>query len=584
VQITRRATAFDPIKFEVVRNALVFATEEMAATLRRSAYSTNVKTRADFSCGLFDRELRTIAQSFNQPAHLGSLARLVPQVVREYGVANLGPGDGLLCNDPYRGGGHLNDITLISPIYYRGELFGYVANLAHHVDVGGGAPASIGAFQEIYQEGIQIPGVKLVQAGDIVPDIFKLVMAQVRAKRETAGDFRAQVAANRTGVLRVCELVERLGTEAVVEYVDELLAYTERRARAEIAQLPRGTCEAVGFLDDDGLTDVPVRLQVRIEIGDDGVHFDLSGSDPQRRAPVNSAYSQTFAACAFALKCLTDPDVPVNAGFYRVLSINAPSGTVVNCEYPSPVVGGWETAIRLVDVIFLAISQLMPERVAAGCKAMICHTGFGGVDPRSGEYYCYLETVAGGFGGRHGKDGPDAVQGHIQNTENAPIEETEYAYPIRFVRYGLVDDSDGPGQWRGGLGVQRDYQFVDHDASFTILADRAKQEPWGIFGGLPGKLAEYILNPGEEARHLGTKATIQLKAGDVVSYRTSGGGGYGPPFERDPALVVQDVRNEKVSLDRARDLYGVVVDPATWTFDPAETARLRASAASQTTS
>ena len=583
MQTSRKSTGFDPIKFEVVRNAFVFATEEMAATLRRSAYSTNVKTRADFSCGLFDRELRTIAQSFNQPAHLGTLARLVPQVVREYGVENLGPGDGLLCNDPYRGGAHLNDITLISPIHYRGELFGYVVNLAHHVDVGGGAPASIGAFQEIYQEGIQIPGVKLVQGGEIVPDIFKLIMAQVRAKRETTGDFRAQVAANRTGVLRVCELMERLGAEAVVEYVDELLEYTERRTRAEIAQLPRGTCSAVGFLDDDGLTDVPVRLQVRIDITDEGVHFDLSGSDVQRRAPVNSAYSQTFAACAFALKCLTDPDVPVNAGFYRVLSIHAPSGTVVNCAHPAPVVGGWETAIRLVDVIFLALSQLIPERVAAGCKAMICHTGFGGVDPRSGEYYCYLETVAGGFGGRHGKDGPDAVQGHTQNTENAPVEETEYAYPIRFVRYGLVNDSDGPGQWRGGLGVQRDYQFVDHDASFTILADRAKQAPWGLFGGLPGKLAEYILNPDEEARHLGTKLTMQLTAGDIVSYRTCGGGGYGPPFERDPALVVQDVRNEKVSLARARDLYGVAVDPATWTFDVAETTRLRASARPQTT-
>jgi N-methylhydantoinase B len=575
-QVPRPSTGFDPIKFEVVRNALVFATEEMAATLRRSAYSTNVKTRADFSCGLFDRQLRTTAQSFNQPAHLGSLARLVPRMVREYGVENLGPGDGLLVNDPYRGGGHLNDITLISPIHYQHEIIGYVANLAHHVDVGGGAPASIGAFQEIYQEGVQIPGVKLVQSGEIVPDVFKLVMAQVRAKRETAGDFRAQVAANRTGVLRVCELVDRLGADAVAEYANELLAYTDRRTRAEIAQLPRGTCEAVGFLDDDGFTEVPVRPQVRVEITDDGVHFDLTGCDPQRRAPVNSAYSQTFAACAFALKCLTNPDVPVNEGFYRVLSINAPSGTVVNCEYPSPVVGGWETAIRLVDTIFLALSQLIPERVPAGSKAMICHSGFGGIDPRNGEDYCYLETVAGGFGGRDGMDGPDAVQGHTQNTENAPIEETEHAYPIRFVRYGLINDSDGAGKWRGGLGVQRDYLFVDHDASFTLLADRAKQPPWGLFGGLPGKLADYVLNPDTDPRQLGSKSTVQLKAGDVVSYRTCGGGGYGPPLERDPVLVVEDVRNEKVSLDRARDVYGVGVDTTTWTFDADETARLRA--------
>jgi N-methylhydantoinase B len=317
---------------------------------------------------------------------------------------------------------------------------------------------------------------------------------------------------------------------------------------------------------------------VRVDVSDAGIHFDLTGSDVQRPAPVNSAYSQTFAACAFALKCLTDPDVPINDGFYRVLSINAPSGTVVNCTYPSPVVGGWETAMRLTDTIFLALSQLIPRRVPASSKAMICHTGFGGTDPRSGEYYCYLETVAGGYGGRFGKDGPDAVQGHQQNTENAPIEETEYNYPIRFVRYGLVENSDGAGRWRGGLGVQRDYQFVDHAASFTILADRAKQAPYGLFGGLPGKLAEYILNPDGEARHLGTKTTIQLKAGDVVSYRTCGGGGYGSPFERDPALVVEDVRNEKVSIQRARDVYGVAVDRATWTWDVDATARLRAAA------
>ncbi len=576
-----QSVRFDPIKFEVVRNAFVFATEEMAATLRRSAYSTNVKTRADFSCGLYDRQLRTVAQSFNQPAHLGSLARLVPQVVREYGVDNLGPGDGLLVNDPYRGGGHLNDITLISPIHYHGQLAGYVANLAHHVDVGGGAPASIGAFQEIYQEGIQIPGVKLVHEGVIVPDIFKLVMAQVRSKRETAGDFRAQIAANATGVRRVCELIGRLGFEAVFDYIDELISYTERRTRAEIKKLPRGSCQAIGYMEDDGFTDEPVRLQVKIDVTDEGIHFDLTGCDPQRRAPVNSAYSQTFAACAFALKCLTDPDVPVNEGFYRVLSVTAPPGTVVNCTYPAPVVGGWETAIRLVETIFKAFSDVMPERVPAGCKSMICHSGFGGIDPRSGEYYCYLETVAGGYGGRFGKDGPDAVQGHTQNTENAPIEETEYGYPVRFVRYGLVEDSDGPGKWRGGLGVQRDYEMIDHAASFTILADRAKLAPFGLFGGLPGKLAEYILNPDREARHLGTKSTVQLKAGDVVSFRTCGGGGYGSPLERDPALVVEDVRNEKVSLARARRFYGVAVDSATWTYDAVETARIRSDTRAQ---
>jgi N-methylhydantoinase B len=560
----------------VVRNALLFATEEMSVTLRRTAYSTNIKTRADFSCAFFDRQLRTVSQSFNQPVHLGSLAELIPNVVREYGIENLGPGDGLLVNDPYRRGGHLNDITLISPVHLRGELVGFVANLAHHVDVGGGAPASIGAFKEIYQEGVQIPGVKFVQAGEIIPDVFKLIMAQVRPKREAAGDFRAQVAANMTGIRRLGELFDRIGPEVVLEYIDELIAYTERRTRAELAKLPRGTCQAVGFLDDDGFTDEPVRLQARIEIADDGIHFDLNGSDPQRPAPVNAPYALTFAACAYALKCLIDPDVPVNDGFYRVISIDAPIGSVVNCTSPAPVVGCGEVSTRLTDVLFKAFSELLPRDTPAGCKAMMCHAGFGGRNPRTGEYYCFLETIAGGYGGRYGKDGPDAVQTHGQNTENAPIEETEYNYPVHFVRYGLVPDSEGPGTWRGGLGVWRDYQFPDHDPSFTVLADRAKQAPWGLFGGLPGKTAEYLLNPDGEGRRLGTKATVQLKAGEVVSYRTCGGGGYGSPLERDPALVVADVRDEKISRDRARTVYGVAVDPATWTHDPAETTRLRA--------
>lgn len=574
-------TVADPIRFEVVRNALVFAAEEMAVALRRSAYSTNIKTRADFSCGIFDRQLRAVAQSFAQPNHLGSLARLVPWAVREYGIDRLGPGDGILVNDPFHGGGHLNDFTLITPVHYHSELIGFVANLAHHVDVGGGAPASIGAFREVYQEGIQIPPVRLVHGGEIASDVFKLVLAQVRAKRETAGDIRAQVAANNTGIRRLGELLDRLGHDQVMYYIDELITYTERRARAEIAELPKGVCEAVGYLDDDGLSDDPVRLQVRIEIRDREVHFDLSGSDPQRRGPANSTYAQTFAACAYTLKCLIDPDLPVNDGFYRVLTIHAPECTVVNCVHPAPVVAGWEVSSRLADVIFKALSQLMPTKVPAGTKAMICHAGFGGNDPRTGEYYSFLETVAGGYGGRHGKDGPDAVQMHGQNTENAPIEETEYNYPVRILRYALVPDSEGGGRWRGGLGVQRDYLFPDHEASFTILADRAKQAPWGLFGGESAKTAEYILNPDGEARHLGTKVTVQLKPGDVVSYRTCGGGGYGSLLERDPALVVEDVRNGKVSLARARTVYGVEVDPTTWTYDPHETARLRSSVNSE---
>lgn len=565
----------DPIKFEVIRNALVEATEEMAIALRRSAYSTNIKTRADFSCAFFDRNLQIIAQASGQPVHLGSLAVSVPTVIKNYGPDNLGPGDGILANDPYLGGVHLNDITLISPVHYHGELFGYVANLAHHVDVGGGAPASIGAFREVFQEGIIIPGIKLVQNGEIIDDVFRLVLAQIRSKRETAGDFRAQVAANNTGLRRLHRLMEWWGSETLTFYMDELLAYTGRRTQTEIAKLPRGQFSAEGVVDNDGFTDQPVKLAVTVTIDDEGVLFDMTGSDPQRRAPVNSTYAQTYAGCAYVLKCLIDPDVPVNSGFYQRVRMVAPKGTVTNCQPPAPVVGGWETQTRLVDVILKALSPAIPEKVPAGTKAMMCQVGFGGTDPRSGELYAFYEAIAGGYGGRATKDGDDAVQTHGQNTENAPIEEIEINYPLRISRYELVENSDGAGKHRGGLGLRRDYLFPDHPVSFTILADRDRWGPWGLFGGQPGLKASYILNPDTEAVELGSKTTIQLNPGDVISYRTCGGGGYGPPEERDPQAVLLDIREGKVSLNRARQIYRVAIDPHTGRINPTETAKLR---------
>lgn len=565
----------DPITFEVLRNALTEVTEMMSLALRRSAYSTNIKTRADFSCALFDHHMQPVAQSFSQANHLGSLVEMVPRMLTEYGLDNLGPGDVLLGNDPYRGGAHLNDILVLSPVFHEGDRVGFVANIAHHVDVGGGAPASVGAFREVYQEGVIIPPVRLVRAGEIVADVFALVLAQVRAKRETAGDFRAQLAANATGTQRFSALVDRYGIAKIKRYIAELIAYTDRRTAAELARLPRGTFIAEGVIDSDGFSDDPVKLSATVIIDASGILFDLTGSDPQRRAPVNSTYSQTFSACAYVLKCLIDPDVPVNAGFYRHVHFIAPQGTVVNAAHPAPVVGGWETNSRLTDVILKALAPALPDLIPAGTKGMICHAGFGGVDPRSGEFYCFLETLGGGYGGRFQSDGPDAVQAHGQNTENAPIEETELNYPVRITRYELVADSDGPGQWRGGLGLRRDYLFEDHAASFTVLSDRDRWGPEGLFGGQSGLKARYILNPDTDDRSLGAKATVELRPGDVVSYRTCGGGGYGPPEARDPAAVLRDVREAKVSVERAGSDYRVAIRPDGRTVDDAATARLR---------
>ncbi len=545
----------DPITFEVIRNALVAATDEMVLALRRSAYSTNIKTRSDFSCAFFDAELRAVAQGFTQPVHLGSMVEQTPRAIRDYGPENLRPGDVIITNDPFPSGVHLNDVSLISPVFSEGELLGYVANLAHHVDVGGGAPASVGAFREVFQEGVIIPPVRVVEAGVIVDDVFRLILAQIRSKHETAGDFRAQIAANITGARRLQALARRHGRETIVGTMAELLDYTERRTRTEVAALPAGVYEAEGSVDTDGYTDEPVRLCARVEISADGISFDLSGSDPQRRAPVNSTYAQTFSACAYAFKCLIDPDLPVNDGFYRLVSLHAPKGTVTNCTWPAPVVGGWETQTRLVDVIFRALLPAFPERLPAGTKAMMCHAGFGGVDPATNEYSCFLETFAGGYGGRFASDGPDAVQTHGQNTENAPVEETELNYPVRVTRLSLVEDSDGAGTFRGGLGLRKDFLF-DRPTTFTVLADRTIHGPWGVFGGQDGKVAEYVLiRDGVETR-LPAKTTLDVQPGDTISYRTCGGGGYGPPSGREPGRIARDVREGKVSAARALEVYG----------------------------
>ena len=566
---------FDPILFEVIRNALVEATEEMSVSIQRSAFSTNVKTRLDYSCAFVDSQGRMVAQSFCQPAHLVTIGRLVPRAIREYGAGNLEPGDMLVVNDPHRQGSHLNDIFLIAPFFHRGELVGYVSNCCHHVDVGGGAPASIGAFREIYQEGIILPVVKLVSRGEVHPGLWKMILANVRAAKEVGGDLRAQIAANNMGMRRLTALLDRYGKETLDFYIERLLEYTARRIEGELEKLPQGTYEAEGWLDDDGITDRPVHLKAKVTLDGPRIAFDFTGADPQRSAPMNSNLTQTFTACVYVLKCLVDPDIPVNEGFYQPIEVTAPKGSALNARHPGAIVGGWEVSMRLCEVLFKALSKAVPDRVPAGTKGMICHVGFGGEDPRTGDYYTFLETLAGGYGGRNRSDGPDAVQTHIQNTQNAPIEETELNYPVRITRYNLIPDSEGAGRFRGGLGLCREYVFPEHEPVFTTLADRAKFPPWGLFQGGDGQPARYLSISNGNPRKLPSKGTAQVELNEHVRVETCGGGGYGPPWERDPELVLRDVREEKISPARARDAYGVVVDTERWTVDLAETQRLR---------
>jgi N-methylhydantoinase B len=549
--------SMDPILFEVIRNALLEATEEMSACLQRTAYSTNVKTRLDYSAGFVDARGRMVAQAFCQPAHLVTIGRIVPRAVAEYGPENLEDGDSILVNDPHRQASHLNDIFLISPVFLKGKLLGYVANTCHHVDVGGGAPASIGAFREIYQEGLILPVVKLVSRGKVIPDVLKIVTENVRAKKEVAGDLRAQIAANDIGIRRMKDLTERFGMEVSEFYYDRIIDYTERLLATELMKLPRGCFEAEDKLDDDGITSTPVHLRARITLDGEKVTFDFSGSDVQRSAPMNCNLTQTFTACVYVLKCLIDQDIPLNDGFYKRVNVLAPEGSVVNATHPTAIVGGWEVAMRLCELLFSALAEALPDRVPAGTKGTVCQVGFGGQDPNTGQYYCFYETIAGGYGARLNSDGPDAVQTHFQNTQNAPVEETELNYPVRILRYGLVSDSEGSGRMRGGLGVCREYAFLGHDAVFTTLADRAKFPAAGLFGGNAGRCARYLLISSGTTVEIASKGTIQVKAGDVVRVESPGGGGYGNPKERNPGSVRQDVREGKVSRERAEQYYGL---------------------------
>ena len=557
----------DPIRFEVMRSAFEAAADEMGAALRKAAYSTNIKTRSDFSCALFDSKLRIIAQSFSQPVHLASMSRMIPNTIRQYGIEKLRPGDALVMNHPYRGGVHLNDVAIMAPFFNGGKIQGYAATIAHHVDIGGYAPGGYCISTELYQEGIIIPPAKLVSQGEIVDDVFRLILANIRSPRQSTGDFRAQIAASLLGQKRMAEILSRFGAESVETFVDELIEYTERWARAEISKLPDGVYETEALLDDDGVSDRPIRLVLKVEIKEGRVSFDLTGSDDQRSSPMNATLTQTYSPLAYVVKCLIDSDIPTNEGFYRLIDVKAPPGTVVNATPPVGVVGGWEVVMRLCCLGFRALADAMPDKVMASTKSINCHMACGGTDPRSGEYYTFIETMAGGWGGLPTKDGMDAVQSHIQNTENSAIEETENNLPFLITRYELIPDSEGAGRHRGGLGLRRDWKFPGHEATLTVFSDNRKFAPWGLFGGGSGSPSSYILNPDAESKELPSKITLKLRPGSVISYRTPGGGGYGSPLERDPERVLEDVSQGKVTPERARDTYGVILDASGKTVD-----------------
>ncbi len=544
-------TAMDPVTFEVLRNGVINATEEMALTIRRAAFSTNIKTRADFSCAFFDKDLRCVAQSFAQPAHLVAMSEIAPNALREYGPERLGPGESIIVNDPHRGSSHLNDITIITAVEAGDRRIGYVANMAHHIDVGGSQPASLGVNKEIYQEGITLPPTLIASASGVDHNILRIILANIRAPRETNGDLLAQLSASVVGARRISALAERHGVEVLEGFFGELIAYTERWTEREIRKLKEGVYFAEGFRDDDGVTDEPVKVCARVTIRDGYVTADVTGSDPQRPSPINATRAMARTAAVYVTRCLIDDRIPVNEGLLRRVHLTGPDGLICTATRPAAVVGGWELVARLTDVVFLALHPGMPDRIPAAGKGCIVNIGFGGQDPRRGEYYCYMETIAGGFGGRPTKDGPDAVQVNVQNTENAPIEEVELYYPIRVRRYELIPDSGGSGEYRGGLGLRREFEFPYASCTWTVLSDGRKFAPWGLEGGQPGRTQKFILDPGGQRRDLPSKCTVEVPKGGRVVVETAGGGGFGDPARRLPEAIARDVKDGKATAGRS---------------------------------
>ena len=528
----------DSVTLSVVQNAASAVCEEMNATLVRTAHSPNIKERRDCSCALFDAEGRMVAQAENIPVHLGAMPFSVEAALDAVPPSTLEPGDAVLLNDPYHGGAHLPDLTLVSPVFSEGELVAFVANRAHHADVGGARAGSVAADStELYQEGLRIPPVKLDDS------VRTLLFANVRTPDERRGDLRAQEAANEIGTRRFRDLVDERGHEALADALADLRAYSRRRMRGEITALPDGTYRFTDYLDDDGRgnTDLPVVATVTVD--GETLSVDFEGTAARTEGPLNAPPAVTASATYFAVRAVADPDIPPNAGAYDPIELSLPEDSLVNPDPPAPVVGGnLETSQRVTDVVLGALAQAVPERAVAAGQGTMNNVTFGGIDPRADSPFTFYETQGGGFGGRAGKDGMDGVQVHMTNTLNTPVEVLETAYPLRVRRYALRPDSGGDGTYRGGLGLRRDIE-VRTACTCSVLADRQRQAPYGIEGGEAGATGETRVN-GEPVPG---KSTHDLDPGDVVSLSTPGGGGYGDPNERDGDARERDRRLGKVT-------------------------------------
>lgn len=561
-------TAADPATFEIIKNSLLKATEEMKIVLAKTAFSPILKIAGDYSCGIFDRAGQMVAQGPDLPVHLGSMPEAVKAIITVFG-SDMHDGDVFVHNDPYFGGTHLPDVNVVTPAYYEGELLGFACLRAHWPDIGGDTPGSYGTVTSIFGEGLRLPPIRLYSAGEPITDVHAIIMANVRTPEERMGDIRAQVAANRRACARLQSLASKYGTATVLKTMDDILNYSERLMRVRLAELPDGEavfediCDGDGILEDGATEDETFKIRMTVKKSGDRIHVDFAGSSPKVRGPMNSPLAVTASGVFCALKMIADPNslIPPNSGAWRAITVTAPKGSVVNAEYPSPVVyANTEMAHRICDMTFGAVAQFLPKNAMACSQGTSGVVTFGGTDKRTNQPYVSYEVVKGGTGARPGKDGINALCAGIANTMNTPIEIVELSFPLRMERYELTDDSGGAGEYRGGLGVRRAWTVIGTPCHATVCFERTVSGPFGICGGLSapqGKVA-LRLKDGSE-RKLNSKESFVAVPGTTIIVEAPGGGGYGDVQLRDKNKIKLDLKEGYVRPGAARTIYGASV-------------------------
>ncbi|HET7408791.1 MAG TPA: hydantoinase B/oxoprolinase family protein [Paracoccaceae bacterium] len=558
--------SLDPITLEVMASALRSVVDENFIALMKSAYSTNIKERHDHSTAICDREGRLIVQAeMSLPIHIASMTGLMQSILAKYRREDIEEGDIFVANDPHVAGGtHLPDVNFAAPVFRDGEILCFVCNIAHHADIGGMAPGSMaGGMSEIYQEGLRIPVVRMFRRGVLQQDLLDILLLNARIPEERRGDYYAQIAACQLGVRRMHEILERYSPELMNRAFDEIITRTRRRMRQAIGEIPDGVYAFEDVMDDDGLgtEDIPIRLRVTVE-GERAV-FDWRGSSPQVRGNINLPVNATQAAVAYSLKALLDPDIPNNQGVIDCCELITDKGTIVDCQAPAPVAARANTSQRLIDMIIGALAPALPDRAVGASNGANTTAVFSGIDPRNGKAYIYFETLGGGFGGRSDRDGKDGVQVHITNTSNLPIEAIETEYPLRVLSYGFIEDSGGAGQFRGGGGLRRVIQPVDHVCTFNGAGERFRNAPWGVFGGEAGRPGRFVVRRGDGETVLEVKPSgLSVAPDEKIVVETPGSGGYGPPADRDPRAVVDDRRSGKFTEEFVATHYARAVKAA----------------------